>query len=190
MTQGPAQMRNTIIDIAYHRACNEGLASLSIRTIAKECEVAVGTIYNYFPDKAALITEVIMKFWRTIAFSEETRSCLNYQPGENLLDFCDRLFTTMQHALEQFRSNWLGEVSSLDARTRQKGRQAENATFEHIYQSLETVITSDAAINQTALQKLGAKALARFIWGTIYQALRANDNSYQTLRSLLKEALY
>ena len=102
MTQGPAQMRNTIIDIAYHHACNEGLASLSIRTIAKECEVAVGTIYNYFPDKAALITEVIMKFWRTIAFSEETRSCLNYQPGENLLDFCDRLFTTMQHALEQF----------------------------------------------------------------------------------------
>lgn len=62
MVKGPAAMRNTIIDTAYTHACAEGLAALSIRNIAKECNIAVGTIYNYFPDKAALVTEVITKF--------------------------------------------------------------------------------------------------------------------------------
>lgn len=69
-------MRTTIVDTAYHYACEHGLSSLSIRTIAKECSVSVGSIYNYFPDKAALVTEVILKFWTTIAFSEETRTSL------------------------------------------------------------------------------------------------------------------
>lgn len=76
MVKGPAAMRNTIINAAYAHACVEGLAALSIRGIAKECDIAVGTIYNYFPDKAALVTEVITKFWRTIAFSEETKAVL------------------------------------------------------------------------------------------------------------------
>lgn len=100
MTAGPAKMRATIVDTAYHYACEHGLSSLSIRTIAKECSVSVGSIYNYFPDKAALVTEVILKFWTTIAFSEETRTCLNYREGERLITFCKRLYSTMKHALE------------------------------------------------------------------------------------------
>ena len=88
-------MRTTIVDTAYHYACEHGLSSLSIRTIAKECSVSVGSIYNYFPDKAALVTEVILKFWTTIAFSEETQTCLNYREGESLITFCERLYSTM-----------------------------------------------------------------------------------------------
>ena len=56
---GPAKMQAMIVDTAYNYACEHGLSSLSVRAIAKECSVSVGSIYNYFPDKAALIT----KFW-------------------------------------------------------------------------------------------------------------------------------
>ena len=59
MTAGPAKMRTTIVDTTYHYACKHGLSSLSIRTIAKECSVSVGSIYNYFPDKAALVTKAL-----------------------------------------------------------------------------------------------------------------------------------
>lgn len=187
---GPAKMQAMIVDTAYNYACEHGLSSLSVRAIAKECSVSVGSIYNYFPDKAALITEVITKFWRTIAFSKETQTCLNYREGESLIAFCERLYTTMNHALEQFRNNWLGEVSSLDARTRQKGRQAENACFEHIYHSLEKVICADALIDKQKLSAIGAPELSRFIWQSIYQALRAKDENCATLFTLLRFALY
>ena len=186
-------MRATIVDTAYHYACEHGLSSLSIRTIAKECSVSVGSIYNYFPDKAALVTEVILKFWTTIAFSEERGAArqvvVPIAVGENIITFCERLYSTMKHALEKFRNNWLGEVSSLDARTRQKGRQAENACFEHIYHSLEKVIVADKSINQQKLSAIGTAQLACFIWQSIYQALRNNDDC-STLLKLLKFALY
>lgn len=188
--QGPAKMRNEIINAAYAYASNEGLAALSIRAIAKQCSVSVGTIYNYFPDKAALITEVITKFWRDVAFSENTRTCLRYQEGENLLVFCERLFSVMNQALEQFRNNWLGEVSSFDARTRQKSKQAENEIFEHVYHRLEMVIRSDVAISSAALDAVEAAHLARLIWTTMYQSLRTGDTSWDTLKVLMQEALY
>lgn len=190
MLQGPAKKRNEIVSIAYKHAQKEGLSSLSIRSIAKECNVAVGTIYNYFPDKAALVTEVISTFWSNIAFSPETRTCLNYQKGESLITFCERLYSTMNDALGQFRSNWLGEVSSLDPRTRQKGRQAENACFEHIYASLEKVIQADNTINQSALETITTQDLAHFIWSSMYNSLRQEETNCSTLLSILKLALY
>lgn len=190
MTKGPAQMHNRIASAAYKLACEKGLGSLSIRSLANECGVSVGTIYNYFPDKAALATEVITTFWTRIAYSEETRTCLQYVEGENLIAFCKRLYQTMDQALDQFRSTWLGDMSSLDARTRQMGRKAEQACFEHIYQSLEKVISADKEIDQVTLERIGIKQLARFIWQSFYQSLRANDNAYHTLLLLLEEALY
>lgn len=190
MPQGPAKKRNEIVSIAYKHAQKEGLSSLSIRSIAKECNIAIGTIYNYFPDKAALVTEVISAFWSNIAFSPETRTCLNYQKGENLITFCERLYNTMNQALGQFRSNWLGEVNSLDPRTKQKGREAENACFEHIYTSLEKVIQADSAINQSALDAIHAQDLAYFIWNSMYNSLHREETNCSSLLSLLKLALY
>ena len=64
MGSKPAISRETILSVAYERAQKDGMASLGIRTIANECGVAIGTIYNYFPDKASLVTEVVARFWR------------------------------------------------------------------------------------------------------------------------------
>ena len=76
--------RDTILDAAYHQAKREGIASLSIRGIAAECGVAVGSIYNHFPDKASLVTEVIARFWEQTARGAEGRACFQYRPGQNL----------------------------------------------------------------------------------------------------------
>ena len=200
MNKGPKEMHDAIVKTAYHHACEHGLQALNIRTVAKLSSVSVGTIYNYFPDKAALATEVIKKFWTDIAFSEDTKTCLSYTQGENLVSFCKRIEQTMSHALAQFRTNWLGEVSALDARTRQKGREAENICFQHIYESIEKVIKADPHINQTVLESVGPRALAHFIWDTIYQTLRTkefdrrhNDETKQSCKVfflLLEQALY
>lgn len=54
MAGKPAITKAEILDVAYARAQQDGLGGLSIRSVARECGVAVGTLYNYFPDKASL----------------------------------------------------------------------------------------------------------------------------------------
>jgi AcrR family transcriptional regulator len=36
---------------------------ISIRELARECGTAIGTVYNYFPSKEALIAEAMMSDW-------------------------------------------------------------------------------------------------------------------------------
>lgn len=40
-----------------------GYDHLNIREVADECQVAVGTVYNYFPSKEAMVGAVMMEDW-------------------------------------------------------------------------------------------------------------------------------
>lgn len=59
MAGKPAITKAEILDVAYARAQQDGLGGLSIRSVARECGVAVGTLYNYFPDKASLVSAIV-----------------------------------------------------------------------------------------------------------------------------------
>lgn len=121
MASKPSISRQAILDAAYRQAQREGIASLSIRGIAADCGVAIGSIYNHFPDKASLVTEVIGRFWEQAARGEEGRSCFRYRPGQNLVAFCKQVAAGLEEALAEFRSDWLAEIASLDTRTLQRG---------------------------------------------------------------------
>lgn len=44
--------------------CEElGYSAMTIRSVAKSCGVGVGTVYNYYPSKDALIAAVVMVDW-------------------------------------------------------------------------------------------------------------------------------
>lgn len=50
--------------------------SFSLRAVAADCSIAVGTIYNYFPDKETLIASVFAQDWIGILQETET-ACLS-----------------------------------------------------------------------------------------------------------------
>jgi len=42
---------------------DEGPSKLTIRGVAKKCGIGVGTVYNYYPTKDALIAGIVMNRW-------------------------------------------------------------------------------------------------------------------------------
>lgn len=192
-----AVTREKIVEAAYERARSQGLASLSVRAVARDCGVAVGTLYNYFPDKASLVTEVIERFWERVAFGGPSSldpcaagACFAYREGENLVGFCRRVATMMGGALAEFQDGWLAEISALDTRTKARGLKAERRCFGHIEANLGQAIANDDAVSAELLAQVGAGPLARFIWRGIYESLRAGDLSCTVLFALLERALY
>lgn len=192
-----AVTREEIVEAAYMRARSQGLASLSVRAVARDCGVAVGTLYNYFSDKSSLVTEVIERFWENVAFGGSGASgacpqgaCFAYREGENLVGFCRRVADTLGDAVLEFQDGWLAEISSLDGRTKARGLKAERACFSHIEANLEQAIECDGAVNAELLTQVGAVPLARFIWHGIYESLRAGERSCSVLFALLEHALY
>lgn len=193
MGSRPAISRETILSVAYDRAQKDGMASLGIRTIANECGVAIGTIYNYFPDKASLVTEVVARFWRTaideagVLTSAEERS----QGAEGtLMVYCRCLAQGLTESLGHFQASWLREISNLDSRSLERTRVAEEECFRGISRGIARHIEADTAITARAREKFETEQLASFIWKGMFGSIKLGDPSCKTLFSLLELALY
>lgn len=133
MAGKPAITKAEILDVAYARAQQDGLGGLSIRSVARECGVAVGTLYNYFPDKASLVSAIVLRFWGLVSKSCEG----NFVSGESALDCCRALFTKLKALLSGFQINWLREISMVDVQTLEltvKRKTSPLTTFTRLFE--------------------------------------------------------
>ena len=58
------EAERSILAAAKKQLFEKGYANLAIREVAGQCGIAVGTIYNYFPGKEALVAAVMAEDWR------------------------------------------------------------------------------------------------------------------------------
>lgn len=175
------------MDAAYSIACEKGLAGVNVRAVARACDVAVGTVYNWYPTKSDLISDVIARFWR-----EALADCMpQAAEGRDFIDFCRELHLRVARAFSRFREGWLTEASSMAARDLSAARQREQACFAHIRRGLEIALQGDAKLDRSKLEgELAPEAVCLLIWDCILASLRRNDDSCRTLFALLRKTLY
>lgn len=188
MGSKPATTRDSILNTAFDLAMERGVCALDTRTIARECGVAVGTIYNYFPDIAALRTEVIGRFWRQALERADLRT--HASQGGGAIAYCRRLSIALHESMEGFRTNWLRDLSTLDGRTRQRTRDAELTCFQSIKEGIRDAIEADARIVAAARERLDAAELADFIWASMLDSIRRGLDTDDVLFNVLSLALY
>ncbi len=59
-------MKNKILGIAAPLFLKQGFENVDMRTIAREADIAVGTLYNYFPNKRVLFFQVFETGWEEV----------------------------------------------------------------------------------------------------------------------------
>ena len=56
-------LRARLMEEAKKQLVELGYASMTMRSIAKGCGVGIGTVYNYFPSKDALLAAYLLEDW-------------------------------------------------------------------------------------------------------------------------------
>ena len=57
-------LENRLIEEAKKQLLEAGYGALTIRSVAGGCGVGVGTVYNYFPSKDALVAAYMLQDWK------------------------------------------------------------------------------------------------------------------------------
>ena len=66
--QRAREMRRRLLDSALTIIAKRGIDRLSTQTIADVAHVSIGTVYRYFPDRAAILAELVDQATRDISF--------------------------------------------------------------------------------------------------------------------------
>lgn len=176
--------KNEIVSAALGVAKRDGTSALGIRQVASACGISVGTIYNYFPDKAALVIEVTAAYW-----AEVLAPWLERPQDTGFADSCEQLALCLSGPLTEFEASWLEGIESLAKTVRDEGKQEEHALTSRVIRSLEQTARADPAMSPVRLEILGAHQLALFCWVSILGAIRSGVDTGKTLTALLSMAL-
>ena len=178
--------RDQILDTAYALAERKGLSGLGIREVAEACTVSIGSVYNYFPSKAHLVTAVVGRYWERALVEDD----LHPRRGEGFLAVCRRLSDNLADPIRVFRDEWVGQMRSFDAKTLSVAHESEGSFFSHIEKGLEAVLLADPSIDKTRLVgALEPAALCAFVWRGLLETHRIGGESNDTLLALLERAL-
>lgn len=79
-----AGLREQLLHEAERQLTTNGYSAMTIRAVARECKVAVGTVYNYFPGKESFVASVLLERW-TESIARIRRTAQAAQRAEEVL---------------------------------------------------------------------------------------------------------
>ena len=97
--QGSAAQRDRrrrILEATLHLASKGGYEAVQMRTVAERAEVALGTLYRYFPSKIHLLVSALARELETIQEKLERKPIPGDTPHERMQFVLSRVTRTMQ----------------------------------------------------------------------------------------------
>lgn len=185
MPRRPETSREDILAAATELARKDGLAKLGIRSVAASCGVSVGTIYNYFPDKDALVTGVVGSFWH-----DALDPWLSRAGSLGLVEACEELAACLVGPLSEFRGSWIAESELRQPRREGEAKQGESDLIGQVVEALAASARDDARIDQKKMADVGAHELAKLCWHEARDDAREGSASCLALAKTIELAFY
>ena len=96
-------LESRLIEEAKKQIEEAGYGVMTIRSVAKACGVGVGTVYNYFPSKEALVATHLLEDWKQCIAAIHAVSTYSDLPRPVLLCIYDQLVSFSQRHQAIFR---------------------------------------------------------------------------------------
>ncbi len=119
----------TILQTARNTLLSDGYDNLSLRMVAKQCNIAVGTIYNYFPSKLSLIVAIMLEDWKEQTVKMR-RACAHAESAEAGIK---SIFLYLREFALIYQDVWVMSMHSKDVRVEMlNGRNRRQMLIEQL----------------------------------------------------------
>jgi len=185
---------NTIVTSkgAILKACREivaaeGLPALNMRAVARRCNVALGSIYNYFPSKDELVLATIGSVWQDI-FHMDRQSCA--VPAD-FPGYVEWIFKSVKDGTKEYPDFFAAHSLSFASAAKSKATDAMEEYFTHIKSGMAQALAADHAVRPDAFSpSFTAGAFIDFTFSSLLMLLVQQRDSCGTLLEVIRRTLY
>lgn len=179
--ENPKQL---ILDKAKEILYNQGYSKLNMRALSKACNIALGTIYNYYPTKKDLVIEMMTDYWQDFLYSTQKIA----DSSSDIYVKFNNIFSELKTFIESFRQYWLTSELYDSPEFVEGGLKEEYAFVERLVIIVEDILVKEYADNNIQI-KLGTRETANFIIMNLITIVQMPLFTYESFELFLKELL-
>lgn len=178
--------QEAILDTCRKLVTTEGLPAINMRSVAKTCGVAVGSLYNYFPSKDALLQATVRSVWMDIfSGSGDTMACKSF------LEYLQWMFARMQWACTQYPGFLTLHAVSFTEKSRMQGRQEMEQYFAHLKAGMLSILENDPNVRPDAFgETLSRGELVDLSFSTLVWLFLQGKSSCDAFFEMIRRAIY
>lgn len=164
----------------------QGWSAINIRSVATACGVSVGSIYNYFDSKTALVCATVESVWREIfhrpedsAMFQDTQACITW------------IYGRMEYGCKQYPGFFTLHSLGFVQEDKSDGKRRMQQTWQHILDGLCSVLKQDARIRADAFtEQLTVERFADVLFSLMLSALLRQDYDPAAILEIVRRTLY
>ena len=165
---------------------HQGWVSINIRSVAAACGVSVGSIYNYFDSKTALVSATVESIWCEIfqypehdAVFQNIQACITW------------IYERMEYGCKQYPGFFTLHSFSFIQEDKSDGKQRMQKTWQHILDKLCSVLEHDTMIRTDAFTELfTVEKFANVLFSLMLSALLRQDYDPAAILEIVRRTLY
>lgn len=164
----------------------QGWPAINIRSVAAACGVSVGSIYNYFDSKAALVCATVESIWCEIfrrpedsAVFQDTQACIVW------------MYERMEYGHKQYPGFFTLHSLGFIQEDKADGKRRMQQTWHHILDGLCLVLKQDKRIRANAFtEQFTAERFADVLFSLMLSALLRQDYDSTAVLEIVNRTLY
>ena len=165
-----------ILKVSCGIVAKKGIAAVNMRTVASECGIALGSLYNYFSSKSELLSATIEAVWKDIFQMGKT-----LEKCENIVEYLNLLFEGVENSRSRYPKFFSMHALGFTAGERQEGKKAMEVYF----------LENDEKICQGIFtENLTAEIFTDYIFTLFLSILLEKQNEKESFLEFVKNYLY
>lgn len=163
----------------------KGIKGLNMRLVADECHVALGTLYNYYADKDALVLATVESIWKDIFHAD--------QPCEADLPFPDyvkEIYARIQKGAETYPGFLAGHSVSIAGAKQSEAKSVMERTFAHMKAGMLNVLLNDRFVPADAFSdRFSQEDFVSFVLDHVLILLMQGQPDCRVLLEIIRRVL-
>ena len=166
---------------------SKGFHAINIRAVASRAEISVGSVYNYFPDKSALLQATVADIWCDVFHRTGQCTALN-----SFHDCLLWLIVSIDKCSSQYPDFFASHAACFkETEDIEESREKMSEYLEHIHNGMKLILQKDKKIKANVFSEAFTEDdFIDFVFSNIISGLSGKDKSCSFLLKLTDKLLY
>ena len=181
-----ATSKETILQACRRIVAAKGLSALNMRSVADECHIALGTLYNYYSNKDDLLLATVESVWKDIFHMNHI--C---ETGLSFPEYVDHFFNCVRNGAGEYPNFFMAHSISIANSEKWKAKSTMEHYFSHMKAGMLEFLRTDSAIDTNAFSSSFTDSdFVDFVLDNILFLLIQGKSDCSALVEIIRRVIY